>query len=144
MSTEITINRPVVRADALGMSTKQVRKTAIQVLRAARREAHGPYSTGRLSSSLRLRYTFTQNSVTAIIYSPLDHAGMAEGGTPRHLIVPRRPGGKLRFYWRKTAMTHFFGRVNHPGYPGKGYLRRSLRYHATRNGFRVITSDYAE
>lgn len=144
MPAKIVVNRPVVRADAMGMSTKQVRKTAIPILRAAQREAHGPYSTGRLSSSLRLRYTYTRDSVTAVIYSPLDHAGMAEGGTRRHPIMPRRPGGKLRFYWRKTAMIHYFAHVDHPGYPGKGYLRRPLRYYATRNGFRVITSDYAE
>ena len=58
----------------------------------------------------------TSGSRTSIkLRNPSPVAGYTDKGTPPHVIVPRRRGGVLVFFWPKVGHTVFLRRVHHPG-----------------------------
>jgi hypothetical protein len=53
-------------------------------------------------------------------------AAQDQGGQP-HIIRPRKPGGKLKFYWLKVGAVVYFSKVSHPGNPAVHYVERGFR-----------------
>jgi len=49
------------------------------------------------------------------------------GGRGKYPIRPRRPGGRLRFWWAKMGQIVYLRRVNHPGSRSNPFLTRWLR-----------------
>lgn len=46
-----------------------------------------------------------------------------EFGTKPHVILPKKPGGVLAFYWEKIGEFVFLKKVNHPGTKPLGLVR---------------------
>lgn len=88
-------------------------------MRAGRRmrrelDATVPVRTGELQRSARYR-TYERGDTAFVEVTYLaDHAIFVAEGTRPHVIVPRRPGGVLRFPGRGGQIV-FARRVNHPG-----------------------------
>lgn len=106
----------------------------------------GPYTTGKLVTGLesQIRYgPFVANASVGISGRRFAYAASVESGARRHYIplTPKAKGKWLRFYWRRVGRVVYRKQVNHPGQPGKGYLRIPLVLVATRHGFRVMTYD---
>lgn len=82
-----------------------------------RADGQVPVDTNELRSSIvgdpAIRSTAT--SATAIIKAPVIQAPTTDKGARPHPIYPRRPGGKLVFFWAKAGRVVAFPRVNHPG-----------------------------
>lgn len=57
-------------------------------------------------------------------YDPI--ALLHHQGTVPHLISPRRPGGKLAFWWPKKNRITVLPRVHHPGTRPNRYLTEAL------------------
>lgn len=55
-----------------------------------------------------------------------DHWAATEYGSEAHIIRPRRPGGRLRFFWLKAGRHVFFRVVHHPGTPAQPFMRPAL------------------
>lgn len=49
-----------------------------------------------------------------------------EGSIP-HVILPKRRGGRLRFWWAKVGRIVYAKRVNHPGTRPNPYLTRWIK-----------------
>jgi hypothetical protein len=73
--------------------------------------------TGKLAQSLTadpaIRSAGTRSTMT--VRAPVIQARTTDRGTRPHLILPRRPGGKLAFYWTHAGRFVVLPRVNHPG-----------------------------
>jgi len=50
------------------------------------------------------------------------YATFVHEGTRPHIIMPKKQGGMLVFYWPQAGKTVFLRRVNHPGTQGQHYL----------------------
>ncbi len=102
--------------------------------------SHGPYTTGRLARSIEAKGPVIQPGfrVSGQVGSELAYADSVEGGAIPHLIYPRPPKTRLRFYWRKVGRIVTPGVVRHPGQRGKGYLAEAARTVGRRYGLRVI------
>ena len=48
-------------------------------------------------------------------------------GTAPHLIVPKKPGGKLKFFWVKKGKHVALPHVKHPGTLANDFMSRGLR-----------------
>lgn len=59
------------------------------------------------------------------VISTNPHSLLVHNGSPRHLIRPRRRGGKLRFMIGGRVV--YARLVNHPGYRGNPFLSDALR-----------------
>jgi hypothetical protein len=82
--------------------------------------------TRRLHDSIIVRETFDPRGQARVIGSPLDYARWEHDGTRKHLILPKRTGGRLAFYWPKVGRRVAFRKVNHPGTRGTKFLVRAL------------------
>lgn len=67
------------------------------------------------------------------------HSVLEHQGAKRHVIVPRRRGGMLRFYWEKVGEDVIFPKVNHPGMKGTKFLVKPLEQVGKKRGFTVTT-----
>lgn len=116
-----------------------VRETEIV---ARRKVLYGPYTHGRLAESLYgLVRPDGKGGYYGRVGSGLHYAYFVETGAKPHIIMPRRPDGWLRFYWRKVGKVVTFRKVNHPGQKGKHYLRDALIEVAGRRRFKVFIYD---
>lgn len=108
-----------------------------------------PLSTGTpgaLRDSIRSEQTgFRGDAVSGVIYSDLIQALTTDRGARPHVIRPRRPGGRLVFWWDngpRGAGVYAFPFVNHPGNPPMNWWTpsiernwpRALQEAAARNG----------
>jgi len=50
------------------------------------------------------------------------YATYVHEGTRPHIIMPKKAGGVLAFYWPKAGKTVFMRQVHHPGTQGQHYL----------------------
>jgi hypothetical protein len=48
-------------------------------------------------------------------------------GTAPHLILPKKPGGRLKFFWARKGKFMSLPHVNHPGTMANDFLTRGLR-----------------
>lgn len=139
------VENPVtIRTEPLRLATNHVRETGNQIARAGRRIAPedrspfrkpGPHLNRSIRSTVRITST---THVQADIGSLLDHALVAHEGARPHLIFPRSPGGRLRFFWEKRGRWVSLPRVNHPGMDGVPYLTTPLVLIGTARGFAVV------
>jgi hypothetical protein len=122
-----------------GIAREFVAKVMREVEAGAKVEAaHGEYVTGRLAASVRSDGPYvTPDRVWGRVGSRLAYARAAERGARPHLILPRRVGGKLKFFWRKVGRTVYLDAVSHPGMQGKRWLEKPLRAAARRHNMRV-------
>lgn len=136
----LELDRVAVRKAADDPARKLVRITTSAVSRQARSNAPGgPYSTGRLKSSItwQMAKDVPGDEVSAECGSPLIYANSVHGGQPPRLILPVR-ARLLRFYWRRVGRVVHRSRVNHPGTQAQPYLTDALREIAPRYGFKVV------
>lgn len=97
----------------------------------------GPYSTGRLKSSIHWSINQSAQVVVGRSGSELDYAIFPERGTRPHDIYPRSAPA-LRFFWRKVGRVVRLQHVNHPGAPAQNFLTNALLSVAPRYGYRVV------
>lgn len=133
----VNINRTRSRLYARDYAEEHlVGPLARNILQAARREA--PVRTGLLRVSLSDTREFTTLRVTHRVGTRVNYAYLVHGGARAHRIVPRRPGGRLMFFWKKVGRWVSLASVNHPGFKGTPYLQRPLVVYGNAARFRVI------
>lgn len=137
----IQLDRLNLRRFVTGSAVKLVTKVTREVEVLAKLEARGPYSTGRLAALITSRVYLVGRDVRGDVSSNSPHATVAHDGARPHIIRPRNPGGRLRFYWRKVGHVVNFPYVSHPGMRGKRYLAGPMERVGRRNRFVVFTFD---
>lgn len=135
----VELHRLNLRRLRIGAATKLVEKVTRQVAIEARIDSRGPYSTGATAASIREHVYVAGNDVIGDVSAHTPYAHIAHGGARPHIIRPRRPGGKLRFYWRKVGRVVAFDYVSHPGMRGKHFLSGPMERVGRRNRFIVLT-----
>lgn len=81
-----------------------------------------PIDTLELHNSIDTAYT----PGVGYVKVGTDHWAPVEYGAVDHIIRPRRPGGRLRFFWLKVGRWVSFRRVYHPGNPAQPFMRPAL------------------
>jgi len=136
---EIRINHAEAFRFSREVAEKQVRRALLDVkLKALLITSRGPYTTGRLSSSLEVHVELTPTGVEGSLGSRLPHAKFPESGADPHYIFPIPPKRRLKFYWRKVGRVVKPRFVYHPGQPGKHYLTKPLAEVAPRYNMLVF------
>lgn len=97
----------------------------------------GPYSTGRLKSSIHWSISHAGQVVVGQSGSDLDYAIFPERGTRPHDIYPRTAPA-LRFFWRRVGRTVRLAHVSHPGSAAQNFMTNALLQIAPRYGYRVF------
>lgn len=95
--------------------------------------AEAPRKTGQLGRSGRVepvRLAGTR-ATTGVAFTVIQAATTDKGARP-HVIRPRRPGGRLVFYWPKVGRTVSLPFVNHPGNAPMRWFRPALVKHWPR------------
>jgi len=81
---------------------------------------------GRDSTSLRdsghVIFARAGGETCVVVAFTKPYATYVHEGTRPHIILPKKAGGVLAFYWPKAGKTVFMRRVNHPGTQGQHYL----------------------
>lgn len=131
---KLNINRISIRR-----ATRVIDEVTKEALALAQLASRGPYSTGRTAASMVREIHVRGRTVHGEVRARTPHAEMAHDGTRPHVIRPRNPGGKLRFFWRKVGHTVTFDYVNHPGMKGKHFLSGPMEIVGRRHRFVVIT-----
>lgn len=86
------------------------------------------YPGGALRTSIHIeRETPTTEGLEGKVGSNRSYAKVHHEGSRPHVIVPRRRGGVLRFWWAKVGRIVYRKRVNHPGTRPNPYLTRWLK-----------------
>lgn len=132
-----------------GIVGQHMKKITVATTHLARIEAPHPggpphgrtginYSTGELASGIVANYTHTRSGPTGNLESHViaipEHALIVHQGSVPHVIVPRRPGGLLRFFWTKLGVFYTGKKVNHPGTQADPFLWRALEKAIARWG----------
>lgn len=136
---DVRLNTFDIRRLSVRAATRTVEKVVRETEALAKLAARGPYSTGRLAASIHSSVSVHGRTVVGEVRSSDRRADMIHDGTVPHVIRPRRPGGMLRFYWRKVGHTVTLPKVNHPGMEGKRFLAEPMERVGRRNRFIVIT-----
>lgn len=109
------------------VAEKQIRRALLDMkLRAVVITAHGPYTTGKLATSLEVHVELTPDGVAGTLGSRLPYAKFPEEGAESHYIFPRPPKQRLKFYWRKVGRVVKPPFVYHPGQAAKHYLTNPM------------------
>lgn len=85
-----------------------------------------PKKTGELSLGHKTDYGHHREDLESAVVAVPKHAIFVIKGTRPHTIVPKKPGGKLVFFWAKKGRVVAFPSVRHPGTKANDYLGRSL------------------
>lgn len=107
-----------------------------QIMVAAKREA--PVKTGALRAAIGQEVEYSPLKVLRRVVARRNYSYLVHGGAKPHEIRPRRPNGRLKFFWRKVGKWVSLRSVNHPGFKGVPYLQRPLVQYGTARGFKVI------
>jgi len=142
MSIRVRINN----LEANRHSVAAARELVDDVLRDARAIATnilsvGPYTSESLLTGLESEVVVEGNRISGkfgISGRRFIYAAAVERGAAPHIIRPRPPRKKLRFYWRRVGRVVYPSLVHHPGQEGKRYLRSALLIAGTRHGMRVV------
>lgn len=103
---------------------------------------HGPYTTGHLAQRLDVDGPFVEGGrIHGNVGSRLPYAASVEGGARPHIIRPRPPKTRLKFYWRKVGRVVTPALVRHPGQRGKGYLHHAAQIAARRHNLLIVFYD---
>ena len=84
--------------------------------------------TGALKKSIHIKHRRSPLGQDWLIGSNVSHAYMHHEGTSRHVILPKKVGGKLAFMGNRGGKPTLIvvDRVNHPGTKPNPYLSRWL------------------
>jgi hypothetical protein len=139
MASHFVLRRAEEFRDSRRLAAKFITKVIREIEHGARvRALQGEYVTGALAASIyREGPHITPTRVSGRVGSRINHARVTERGAPPHFILPRRPGGKLKFYWRKVGKTVYMDFVRHPGMKGKRWLEIPAREVAARHNLIV-------
>lgn len=86
------------------------------------------YATGELARSIKMTVNADGVSdVEAIVSVGVEHAKFVIGGTRPHMIFPKTPGKKLRFFWHRMGKIVYFPFVHHPGTIANDFMSRGLK-----------------
>lgn len=85
------------------------------------------YSTGRLKAGIIPNQARWGTELEGQVISTAPYSLMVHGGTSRHFIRARNPGGRMRFYWALKAKWVYPEIVYHPGAPAIPFLSENLR-----------------
>jgi|SRR5688572_5152513 len=140
-NVSVRLNRLDLRNLSIRHATRLVTKVTREVEVLAKLESRGPYSTGRTARSISSRIYVDGRQVKGEVSAGTWYSHIAHDGAKPHIIRPRNPGGKLRFYWRKVGAVVTFDYVNHPGMRGKKFLSGPMERVGRRNRFLVLTFD---
>lgn len=80
----------------------------------------------------------TPDSVRGFVSTRVKYALPIHEGARAHKILPRRAGGRLRFYWPVVGAVVTFRSVNHPGVGSTPFLTSSMREACVPLGFRIV------
>jgi hypothetical protein len=94
-----------------------------------------PVDSGRLRAAHREEVGTRLGYVYGAVINDVAYAEAVHDGSGPHTIRPRRPGGVLRF--ETGGQVVFTTRVNHPGSPGRPWLREAMEHVAAPAGFRI-------
>lgn len=134
---KVNINRARSRMYARDWADdKLVQPLAREILFAAISQA--PVLTGLLRSSLNMQIELSPLRVIRRVGSRVNYSYLVHGGAKPHLILPRRPDGRLKFYWKRIGRWMSLPSVNHPGFEGVHYLQDPLLEYGTARRFKVI------
>ncbi len=86
-----------------------------------------PKKTGELSAGHKTDYGHHRLDLESRVVAVPKHAIFVIKGTNPHIIVPKKPGGRLVFFWKKVGHVVSFPKVSHPGGKANDYLGDSLR-----------------
>lgn len=124
----------------MGLARSETRGLTAAINRRARRNAPGgPYSTGRLKSSINWSVRTVGTSVIGRSGSELIYAYSVHEGQPARVITPKR-AAMLGFYWRRVGKSVLLRKVNHPGTAPQPYLVQALLTESPKFGFKVIVT----
>lgn len=132
-------NRAAIQAEALRGGLRLVSPAVRGTTNLAK--ARVPRDTGRTANSIGSKITEYSNSVRGEVGTRAKTGLWLHRGTPAHVIRPKRPGGKLRFYWDRVGTVVYFDKVNHPGIGGTPYLTSSMRDACKPLGFKISVTD---
>lgn len=139
------VENPVtIRTEPLRLALAYNRTTVNQIGRASRRIAPVDRSPHRRPGPHLNRSINTTNRITGptdiedTVGSELNHALVAHTGAIPHQIRPRRPGGRMEFFWEKRGRWVSLSRVSHPGMDGVQYLTIPLFIIGTARDYRVV------
>lgn len=88
---------------------------------------HINYSTGALEKSIHPQRGNWGTELEGRVIALSGHAGYVHNGTAPHVIVAKKPGGSLRFFWHKKAKMVITRAVKHPGTRANEFLLKGLK-----------------
>lgn len=143
--TRVRVNNMEIYRWSQASARRLATDVADEVLRRARTILLvGPYTKGNLVRGLHVEWLNTSRGIDlriGIDGTKYPYAKAVERGAVAHVIFPRPPLTRLRFYWRKVGQVVYPEMVNHPGQEGKAYLRLPLLIAGTRHGMRIVIRD---
>lgn len=123
----VIINKPAMRA-FLGWQGEVGRRFERLAKESTFRMAGmAPKRHGGLAASMSYKKGRTGSGLYFDAGGSTDYAAAQDQGGRAHVIRPRKPGGKLRFYWKKVGAVVYFSKVSHPGNPAVHYVERGFR-----------------
>lgn len=91
------------------------------------------YGKGTLMNQIEAKvYAGGIDEIEAHVYVKPKYARFVLHGTRPHVILPRKPGGVLKFYWFRKGKHMVVRKVNHPGTAANDFMGRGLK-----RGFRA-------
>lgn len=140
MASRVQLNSTRVRSTSIRLAREEVRGLTASINRRARSNAPGgPYSTGRLKTSINWSVRTVGDKVVGVSGSDLVYAYSVHEGQPARVITAKR-APLLSFYWRRVGKQVKFFKVNHPGTAPQPYLVQALLTQAPLYGFRVVVT----
>lgn len=119
--------------EAIRLWSLYVTEDAADRMKQEARQA-APYKTGKLQNSIKTKPTLIRGNVnkTGLTVSVIQGATTSKGAVP-HPIYPKRPGGRLVFFWEKKGRWVSLRMVNHPGNIGSGWWPKVHRRRWSRS-----------
>lgn len=101
-------------------------------------KARVPRDTGRTANGIGSSIRNGANEVRGRVVSRARHSMALHEGAKPHKIRPRRPGGRLKFYWARAGRVVYLASVNHPGIGGTPFLTSAMTDSCRPLGFVVV------
>ena len=85
------------------------------------------YATGEMASTIKSRVTISDRTPEGRVMVGTKQAKFVIHGTRPHIIVPRKPGGRLKCFWGRKGGTVSARSGNHPGTAANNFMLRGLK-----------------
>jgi hypothetical protein len=126
----LVLDKAGIRTDATLMSFEDVRRVTRRTLN--RSAILCPVRTGRLRASGRMKFRVGARGPTGIVEYPVSYAAAVHDGSGPHVIRARK---KKALKFEYNGRTVIVKSVNHPGSPGRPFLRQAAEEVASAEGF---------